>query len=160
MRKSISDILAGLGFLGFAAVFWLSGRDLTGISRVFPESLELFLSLGGAALVAGGLRRLRREVASAGEEAVAACAQEEPVVAWRVALITVSSMAYVLLIPALGFYAASVLFMFGMGWVMAGRGQGLRGPAKAMGFALFLSLLVYLVFTRALQVPTPEGLLL
>jgi len=151
MRKSVSNILAGLGFLGFAAAFWLAGRDLTGISRIFPQSLELFLALGGVVLVACGLRRLKSE---------AACAEEEPVVAWRVALITVSSMAYVLLIPPLGFYASSLLFMFGMGWVMAGRGQGLRGPAKAMGFALLLCVLVYLVFTRALQVPTPEGLFL
>ena len=151
MRKCVSDILAGLGFLGFAAAFWLAGRDLTGISRIFPQSLEIFLSLGGVALVAMGLRRFRTE---------AACPAEEPVVVWRVALITVSSMAYVLLIPVLGFYAASLVFMVSMGWVMAGRGQGLRGPAKAVGFALLLCVLVYLVFTRALQVPTPEGLLL
>ena len=41
MRKSISDILCGASFLAISAAFGLQYEGLTGVSRVFPESLIL-----------------------------------------------------------------------------------------------------------------------
>ena len=46
MRKSSSDILAGLGFLAVALAFGVQYEGLTGVSRVFPESLITFIALG------------------------------------------------------------------------------------------------------------------
>lgn len=148
MRRSFSDITSGLGFLAFAAVFWLAGLDLTGISRVFPMGLEVFLALGGIALVINGLRLARKEGAA-----------EKEVTAWsRVILITVASVAYVFVIPLLGFYVTSVLFLFALAMILAEKGKGARGLGVALGFSVGLMALIYIVFLKILQVPTPSGL--
>ena len=61
MRKSSSDILAGLGFLAVALAFGVQYEGLTGVSRVFPESLITFIALGGIWFVGKGLWRRRSE---------------------------------------------------------------------------------------------------
>ena len=45
MRKSISDILCGASFLAISAAFGLQYEGLTGVSRVFPESLILIIAV-------------------------------------------------------------------------------------------------------------------
>ena len=55
MRKSISDILCGASFLAISAAFGLQYEGLTGVSRVFPESLILIIAVGGLWFVGKGL---------------------------------------------------------------------------------------------------------
>ncbi|HMM37998.1 MAG TPA: tripartite tricarboxylate transporter TctB family protein [Desulfovibrio sp.] len=149
MRRSFSDIVSGLGFLIVAAAFWFAGRDLTGISRVFPTGLEVFLGLGGLALVFNGIRLARKE---------AAC--EKEFIAWnRVVLITAASVIYVLLIPLVGFYVTSVVFLFVLAMILAEKGKGRKGMVQALAFSGGLVGLIWLVFLQILQVPTPSGAL-
>lgn len=48
MHKSTNDILCGLSFLVIALVFYIQLEELSGISRVFPESLLALIAIGGA----------------------------------------------------------------------------------------------------------------
>lgn len=147
MTRKLADTLSGLGFLALAAIFWLAGRDLEGISRVFPLLLEIFLAAGGLLLLISGIRRAADDLACEGK----------PI--WgRVWLIAAASAAYVLLVPIIGFYVTSFAFLFLMAELLS-RGSGLRHLAASAGFAVVLCALVYLVFNTLLLVPTPEGVL-
>lgn len=89
MRKSSSDILAGLGFLAVALAFGVQYEGLTGVSRVFPESLITFIALGGIWFVGKGLWRRRSE---RGKEGATPGGERT---AWRrVAAITVFALCY------------------------------------------------------------------
>jgi hypothetical protein len=148
MDKKTSDIASGIGFFAFAACFWLAGRGQQGISRVFPENLELFLAAGGTLLIINGLRKTR--LVAEGVEKIAR---------GRVAAIAASSVIYALVIPFAGFYASSAAFLFIVSWAFAERGKGVRGWIRPAFFTLIMVVAVYLVFQYALSVPTPEGLL-
>lgn len=54
MRKCVMDIWAGVGFLALAALFGVQLGDLTGVSRVYPEALSIFVALGGMYFVFKG----------------------------------------------------------------------------------------------------------
>ena len=45
MHKSTNDILCGLSFLAITLVFYIQLEELSGISRVFPESLLALVAL-------------------------------------------------------------------------------------------------------------------
>jgi hypothetical protein len=147
MTRKYADLFSGLGFMIMALLFWSAGRDLTGISRVFPGILELFLILGGAGLVVNSLRK------SLGETAC----EDKPV--WgRVCLILVCSLIYVVCVPLLGFYVASASFLVFVAMLLGGKWDR-KHAITAICFALGLCLLIYLVFKLMLSVPTPTGIL-
>lgn len=146
MRRAHADILSGLGFLAIAAGFWFAGRDLTGISRVFPGMLEAFLALGGVGLIINGLRI---------SPEVRACAGM-PI--WRrVWLMAASSLVYTVCVSFLGFYVSSAGFLFVMSLAF-GRSWGKRQLGAAAVFSALVCVAVYVVFRMLLLVPTPQGL--
>ncbi len=148
MDRRASDIAFGAAFLAIAAAFQLVGRDLEGVSEIFPEGLEIFMAAGGALLVWKGLRAQRVKAVDA-----------EAIDRGRVAAVTGGSVAYALAIPVLGFYASSAAFLFILSFAFAGRGEGAGRLARPALFTAVMVLSVYLVFQVLLGVPTPQGYL-
>ncbi|MFU2208237.1 tripartite tricarboxylate transporter TctB family protein [Solidesulfovibrio sp. C21] len=146
MTRKYADFLSGLGFLAIALLFWSAGRDLTGISRIFPTILELFLGLGGLGLLLNSLRK-----------SLGGTSCEEMPVWGRVWLILACSIVYVICVPLLGFYVASLLFLFLVAMVLGGHWDWKHAKIAAL-FSVGLCVLVYLVFKLLLSVPTPKGL--
>lgn len=151
MRSSVTDITAGLFSLVVAALFQSQSGDLEGVSLMYPRLLVGFIALGGIYLLGKGLYKLRgSDTKSDGEP-----------VAWkRVGMISALSIGYVLVISLLGFYSASILFLFGTAVLLNDTG---RGPLKAAVAACILTVVmcaaVWAGFGLLLHVPTPEGLL-
>lgn len=153
MRKSTSDIAAGLFTLVVAGIFHHQSQELEGISLMFPQMLVIFLALGGVLCVAFGLRKRRLE----DDEVTDA----EAVAVGRVAQISVGSMGYVAAVPLLGFYPATLVFLFSMGMLLNDANQSTRKTAIAAGlFTVVLCLLVWLGFAVLLGVPTPQSIFL
>ncbi len=151
MRSSITDLVAGLFSLLIALAFYSQCGDLTGVSLMYPSLIIGFITLGGLYLLAQGLLKMRR-----GCDTIA---DDEPVALKRVAMISVISMAYVVLIPLLGFYSASALFLFGAAMVLSDMGGGPAKTAVAAGIlTAVMCLSVWGGFALLLGVPTPEGM--
>ena len=124
MRKSLSDIFAGLGFLALALVFRIQLGDLSGISRVFPLALIILVGIGGVYFIIKGLYLLFREKAQliSGAPDAAPLAKEvnptaptlgDDKVAWRrVFIISVLSIGYALALLPVGFFATTFSFLF------------------------------------------------
>ena len=84
----------------------------------------------------------------------------EPVAVKRVVMISVLSIAYALVIPVLGFYSTSILFLFGAAMVLSDTGGlSAKTAVSACMLTAIMCLSVWGGFTLLLHVPTPEGLL-
>lgn len=151
MRDSTKDILAAVTTLAIAAAFYFQTGELDGISLYFPRILLIFLTAGSVVLLINALRKMRTEQKESGDE---------PVSLSRVALISVGSVAYVVVIPLLGFYPASLLFLVVMGLLLRDKPAGMKKALLAT--ALFTFVLCFCVwggFSWLLNVPTPESIL-
>ena len=149
MRKGFTDIGAGLFMLLVATAFLLQSGDLSGVSWLFPRALMTVMFLGGVYLIGLGAVRVR---AGGHDE------HEEPIASHRILIISISSIVYGLLIPWLGFYVSSALFLFGMAMTLGGK-EGGKGKATlySLVFAILLCVLVWGGFNVLLAVPTPKG---
>lgn len=158
MTKSTKDILAAVACLIIAGIFYSQMGELEGISRVFPGMLIAFIAVCGLALLGLGLLSRRKERREIDGEPVAMGREEEPVSMGRVALISLGSVAYVAVIPAIGFYLASAVFLFAMAWVLRDISVEKRKTVlAAVLFTAVLCLSVWGTFSLLLNVPTPES---
>lgn len=155
MRSRTSDIAAGLATLAIAGMFQAQCGDLEGVSLLFPKMLIIFMTLGGVYIFASGLLTRRATVNDAPCELPA----EEPVAVKRVATIALGAIVYVGIIPLLGFYPASVLFLFCMAMILSD--SSVTTAKKAMASAIFtvvLCVAVWFGFAFLLGVPTPQSM--
>lgn len=156
MRKCVMDIWAGVGFLALAALFGVQLGDLTGVSRVYPEALSIFVALGGMYFVFKGGVVLLRERHAVREEA-----DDGESIAWpRVGLISVMAMGYALIVKPLGFFASTSLFLF-LSFMLLGD-KALPLPKRVLYGLLFAGGFCFLIwggFVQLLNVPTPVGIL-
>lgn len=154
-----SDAVIGLVLLALSGgAFWLS-RDLPSPPFVpltpafFPRLVAGILS--GLALVLvvrgrGGSRgRTAARAATAGAEA--------PGRLGPVLLVFGALGGYIALIPLLGFYAATLLFLVALGWLLEER--RLASLPRVVAVAIATTVVTYLVFTKYLQLLFPEGLI-
>ena len=151
MRSSTADLAGGAFALLFAAAFYVQSGELEGVGRHYPMGLIIFILLGGLCLLAQGMRtRLSgRDSPPANAEAAAY---------GRVGVIAAASVAYVLLISLLGFYTASVIFLFGSAMALNDAGWGWQKSATAAcALTVIMCLAVWLGFAKLLLIPTPEG---
>ncbi len=173
MRKSLSDLLAGVGFLIIALAFFVQYGDLSGVSRVFPEALISFIGVGGVYFVLKGLWFMRREKAAkprpaapsvTGDASQKDCECAEPnedALNWtRVALVSGLAIVYLVLIGYLGFFVSSAAFLFAASLILGDRKHTMaRRLGISLAYAFLFNLCVWLLFVKLLLVPTPEGLL-
>ena len=145
MRKSTADVLAGVAFLAVALAFWVQLDAEEGISRIFPLSLIVFITLGGL------WRRTREKDGNSPTGGTS----------WkRVGSIAVLSVLYGLGIPTLVFFAATGTFLFAAFLALNSRQESLgRKALRALLFAALFSLSIWVGFVKLLNVPTPAGLL-
>ncbi len=143
------DILAGLLFIAFALLFGTQLGGLEGVSLYFPKFIIILLTLGGIYLVIKGIihkKNKERDI--------------EVVAMGKVFVISVMSIAYVLLIPILGFFISTLVFLFLSSIVFRERDVPMRKSLIISAtFTAILTLCVWFGFQFLLGVPTPEGFL-
>lgn len=152
MHKSTNDILCGLSFIVIAIVFYIQLEELSGISRVFPESLLALTAIGGLwFVIKGGWERRKLSWDSLSDEHVA----------WgRVAYISAAGIIYAFCVSFIGFFVSTVVFMIISMFTLCDKS---RGKLHVLGvsslFGVVFTVLVWVVFCKLLSVPTPTGVL-
>ena len=151
MRSSIADIASGAFVFVVAAIFYYQSGELEGISLLFPQLLIGFMTIGGIYLMAKGFLTQKK-----GQDRVI---NDEPVSIKRVVIISLGSIAYALVTPLLGFYPATVAFLFGMGVVLNDATTSTRQSAvKAAILTVIVTFAVWVGFALLLSVPTPQSI--
>jgi hypothetical protein len=120
-----------------------------------PRLLLAALGAGGAVLAGLGLRGLRR-AAGARQASTPGLARGGPPL--LPALFVATLAGYLVILPALGYLAATLLFSAGWILALAGRERSRAGPrawALALGGGLAVTLTLYGIFRGFVRVPLP-----
>ncbi len=149
MTKSRTDILAGLACLVVALVFYIQGMDLSPKADLYPKILEIFVAMMGVFLITRGALTAR----------TSSKVEEVDFDRIKGIVIVIASILYVAAIYYIGFYVSTLFFLALCSWYLSQKGLNIRAFSISGGFGLFLTVLLYLLFTAILKVPTPEGIL-
>lgn len=156
MNSRTETLLILVGIVVVALVFWSQTSQFHYPDGVFPKAVIVLL--GGLGIINVILVMLQREAPIEREF------RERVPSPWRPSSLLVSigaTLAYFLGISLVGFYVATLVFLFGMYGLRDARTQRwtLRQSAIALISAGALSAFLYLTFTVILGVQTPQGYL-
>ncbi|MDR1856202.1 MAG: tripartite tricarboxylate transporter permease [Desulfovibrio sp.] len=147
-----THLLAGGFCLLSLLAFMPQLEALEGAGKSYPMLLLGFIGLCGVALL--GLGILTRIKAKAGNLVLA---EEEDVAMRRVLTVAGLSLAYIALIPILGFYPASAIFLFGSAIIL--NDTETSAVKAALILTAVMCFCVWGGFDKLLRVPTPVGIL-
>ena len=149
MNREINTEIAG-GVIGLilTTVFFFALEDISWMSIIFPRTVVYIMAIISGILVVKGLVRPSQDrIFSAGSNT-----------RWMVT--GVLFFLWVLLMPVFGFFVSTVVFMTAIvGYLARARMQVTIGK-----FLIWIPIVVaevtffYLIFTKVLYVPLPEGM--
>jgi len=158
MNKKIIDILYGFAAFLFSIVCFVylipvhvkSNTSFAVGPKTFPEIAALLIGFAGLALVINRLGSLPDKSVLFKKESYS--------LNWksllRQLIFVIAMVAYIQLIPILGFVLASTLFVFAMLYYF-----GSRSLLKNALASVVFSVIVYLLFSKLFQVSLASGLL-
>ena len=151
IKNTNSDLWAGWIGLALSAAFWFSiDEEITRLSIMFPKAMIGIMALISALLLFKGfLKAERMELFNVGSNR-------------RVIITGLLFFAWGIAISYLGFYVSSVLAILAQVCYLASARRRLTLPSVALWLVIAASEVAffYLIFTRLLQVPLPEGILI
>lgn len=100
-----ADLASGAAMLVIVIAFYVQTFELSGLGMLFPSMLLTFIAGGGLFLLNKGLWKIRHQHKTEAPESASFR---------RIALISAGSIIYVMVMPVLGFYPMSAIFLFSM----------------------------------------------
>jgi hypothetical protein len=150
IKNANSDLWAGCIGLALSAAFWFSiDEEITRLSIMFPKAMIGIMALISTLLLFKGLLKAERmELFNVGSNR-------------RVIITGLLFFAWGIAISYLGFFVSSVLGILAQVCYLASARRRLTLPSVALWLVIAASEVAffYLIFTRLLQVPLPEGIL-
>ncbi len=147
-REINTEIASGVVGLILSAVFFFALEDISWMSILFPKTLVYIMALIALALVVRGIIKPSRDrIFHVGSN-----------VRWMVT--GVLFFAWVLFMPVLGFFVSTVVFMT----IIVGYLARARSRVTIGKFMVWIPIVIaevtffYLIFTKVLYVPLPEGM--
>ncbi|MDQ0337958.1 hypothetical protein J2S00_000741 [Caldalkalibacillus uzonensis] len=155
-RERKKDMIVALIVLGLSIAFYINTKTLTPPADIFPKAVILILFVLGSILLAKALF-FNRYYHDEPDDPGATDEKGNIKKGW----ISMSALiAYVVLMPQIGFYTTSALFLILISWYL----NGLRVNMKALLYPVIVSstvmFIIYLAFSIFLRVPVPKGLVI
>ena len=147
-REINTEIASGVIGLILSAVFFFALEDISWMSILFPKTVVYIMAfIAGALVVRGIVKPSRDRIFHVGSN-----------VRWMVT--AVLFFAWVLLMPILGFFVSTVVFMtIIVGYLARARTQVTIGKILIwMPIVIAEVTVFYLIFTKVLYVPLPKGM--
>ena len=147
-REINTEITSGVIGLMLTAVFFFSLEDISWMSIAFPKTVIYVMALvSGILVVTGFVKPSRDRIFSVGSN-----------IRWMVT--GVLFFLWVLLMPVLGFFVSTVVFMTAIVGYLAGARQRVTIGKFMVWIPIVLAEVTffYLIFTKVLHVPLPEGI--
>lgn len=147
-REVNTEIISGVIGLLLTAVFFFNLEDVSWMSIVFPKTIVLIMGfIACILLIMGIVKPTRDRIFNVGAN-----------VRWVVTGILF--FAWVLLMPVLGFFVSTVLFMT----IIVAYLARVRMQVTIRNFVTWIPIVIaevtffYLIFTKVLYVPLPTGM--
>jgi hypothetical protein len=151
IKNANSDLWAGCIGLALSVAFWFSIDDeIMHLSIMFPKAMIAIMALISILLLIKGiLRAERQDLFNVGSNK-------------RVLVIALLFFAWGGAINYLGFFVSSVLAILAQAWYLALARRKVTLATLALWLAVAAGEVAffYLIFTRLLHVPLPEGILI
>jgi hypothetical protein len=147
-REVNTELIGGIAGLLLTAVFFFGLEDVSWMSIIFPKTVVYIMAIISVLLVVKGfVKPSRRRIFSDGSNT-------------RWIVTGVLFFLWVLAMPFLGFFVSTVVFMVAIVAYLASA----RMPLTIMKFIIWVPIVIaevtffYLIFTKVLYVPLPEGM--
>ena len=151
IKNANSDLWAGCIGLALSAAFWFSiDEEIMRLSIMFPKAMIAIMALISILLLVKGiLKAERQDLFNVGSNR-------------RVLITALLFFIWGVAISYLGFFVSSVLAILAQAWYLslARRKVTLATLALWLAVAAGEVAFFYLIFTRLLHVPLPEGILI
>ncbi len=147
-REVNTDIVAGVIGMLLTAVFFFGLEDVSWMSIIFPETIVYLMAfISGLLILKGFVNPSRRPIFNVGSNT-------------RWIVTGVLFFLWVLVMPVIGFFVSTVVFMTAIVAYLASA----RMPLTIVKFIVWVPIVIaevtffYLIFTKVLYVPLPEGM--
>ncbi|WP_319521215.1 tripartite tricarboxylate transporter TctB family protein [uncultured Desulfosarcina sp.] len=147
-REVNSDMIAGIIGILLTAVFFFALEDVSWMSIIFPKTIVFLMAIiSGLLVVKSFVRPSRRQIFNIGSNT-----------RWLVT--GTLFFLWVLVMPVFGFFVSTVVFMTAIVGYLARA----RMPLTIGRFLVWIPIVIaevtffYLIFTKVLYVPLPEGM--
>jgi hypothetical protein len=149
MTKNVNtDVVGGLIGLVITAIFWFSMKGIGRLSSMFPNALLVIMAaISVAIIVKGFIQPERKDLFAEGSRL-------------RVVVTACTLFAWLFAISWIGFYVASVAAFSFLAYYLA-LARRRVGLLTFVGWVLIIAGevgILYLIFTRFLYVPLPQGI--
>ena len=151
IKNANSDLWAGCIGLALSLAFWFSiDEEIMRLSIMFPKAMIAIMAMIAILLLIKGiLKAERQDLFNVGSNR-------------RVIITALLFFVWGVAISYLGFFVSSVLAILAQAWYLARARRNVTLPALALWLAVAAGegAFFYLIFTRLLHVPLPEGILI
>jgi hypothetical protein len=151
IKNANSDLWAGCIGLALSAAFWFSiDEEIMRLSIMFPKAMIAIMTLISILLLIKGIVKAeRQDLFNVGSNR-------------RVIITALLFFAWGIGISYLGFFVSSVLAILAQAWYLALARRKVSLPALSLWLVIAAGEVTffYLIFTRLLHVPLPEGILI
>lgn len=148
--KKYSDVIIGIFLIIFAVGIFVMSNPLPTQSATFPRIVAGIMIFLSALLIVSGTKKAKLYEESTGDESSANREVYKNVVKGAVLI-----FLYILLMPTLGFFAATSAFIASFMLVYKE-----RSIKKILLTVITLDVFIYFIFVAQLNVPLPQGLIL
>ena len=151
IKNANSDLWAGCIGLALSVAFWFSiDEEIMRLSIMFPKAMIGIMALISILLLIKGiLKAERQDLFNVGSNK-------------RVIITALLFFVWGIAISYLGFFVSSVLAILAQAWYLALARRKVTLPTLALWLVVAAGEVAffYLIFTRLLHVPLPEGILI
>jgi putative tricarboxylic transport membrane protein len=153
-KERKQDIIVSVIVLGISILFYINTKPLTPPADIFPKVVILTFAVLGIILLLKSIFYKKY-----GEERTEEDSKEinNPKRRW---ISIVSLIVYTILIPIVGFYVTSALFVTLISIYLRGEKQGVLGYIRPLLISCLVMAVLYGAFDVFLKVPVPGGILL
>lgn len=150
MAHVLKHLLFSIFTFTVGGYFFYKGASMPKTASLFPNIVTGLVFLLSGAMVAKSLKEAREGSGKPAETDVS----KQKLIVSRVILFTISIAMYIYLIPRIGYFIATPLFMTVTYLYLRA-----VGIIKALFISLCFSLFIYLLFVWFLKLPIPLGIL-
>ncbi|WP_157843105.1 tripartite tricarboxylate transporter TctB family protein [Bacillus sp. FJAT-44742] len=155
LREQLRDVFVSLIVIGLGVVFYILTLDLSPPSDIFPRLVITILIFLGVLLFLKSLfikKAYQKEREEEGHP-------EKVIGGGRKWLGVITLFVLVYLIPVLGFYVTSLVFLILFSWYLGGARKKISAFFVPIVMAFCTTLVIYAAFDVFLNVPIPDGVL-